>query len=44
MSRSRRKTPIFAHTAARSEASDKRLWHKRRVLPVSASEQLGSPS
>jgi len=29
MSRSHRKTPIFGHTAARSEASDKRLWHKR---------------
>lgn len=29
MSRSIRKTPIFAHTTARSEADDKRLWHKR---------------
>lgn len=29
MSRSRRKTPIFGHTTARSEANDKRLWHKR---------------
>lgn len=29
MSRSRRKTPIFGHTSARSEANDKRLWHKR---------------
>lgn len=29
MSRSHRKTPIFGHTAARSEAGDKRLWHKR---------------
>ncbi len=29
MSRSRRKTPIFGHTSARSEADDKRLWHKR---------------
>ncbi|MDR2213995.1 MAG: hypothetical protein LBE21_10280 [Pseudomonadales bacterium] len=29
MSRSRRKTPIFGHTTARSEAADKRLWHKR---------------
>ena len=29
MSRSRRKTPIFGHTTARSEADDKRLWHKR---------------
>lgn len=29
MSRSRRKTPIFGHTSARSEAHDKRLWHKR---------------
>jgi hypothetical protein len=29
MSRSYRKTPIFGHTTARSEAGDKRLWHKR---------------
>ena len=29
MSRSRRKTPIFGHTTARSEADDKRLWHQR---------------
>jgi len=29
MSRSRLKTPIFGHTTARSEADDKRLWHKR---------------
>lgn len=29
MSRSHRKTPIFGHTTARSEANDKRLWHKR---------------
>ena len=29
MSRSHRKTPIFGHTTARSEAGDKRLWHKR---------------
>lgn len=29
MSRSHRKTPIFGHTSARSEADDKRLWHKR---------------
>ena len=29
MSRSRRKTPIFGHTTARSEVHDKRLWHKR---------------
>ena len=29
MSRSRRKTPIFGHTMARSEADDKRLWHQR---------------
>ena len=29
VSRSRRKTPIFGHTTARSEADDKRLWHKR---------------
>ena len=28
MSRSRRKTPIFGHTTACSEADDKRLWHK----------------
>jgi hypothetical protein len=29
MSRSLRKKPIFGHTTARSEAEDKRLWHKR---------------
>ena len=29
MSRSHRKTPIFGITSARSEAEDKRLWHKR---------------
>lgn len=29
MSRSLRKTPIFGHTTARSEAHDKRQWHKR---------------
>ncbi len=29
MSRSHRKTPIFGHTTARSEADDKRMWHKR---------------
>jgi hypothetical protein len=29
VSRSFRKTPIFGHTTARSEAGDKRLWHKR---------------
>lgn len=29
MSRSRRKTPVFGHTTAVSEADDKRLWHKR---------------
>jgi hypothetical protein len=29
MSRSRRNTPIFGHTSARSEAVDKRIWHKR---------------
>lgn len=29
MSRSIRKTPVFGHTSARSEADDKRLWHKR---------------
>ena len=29
MSRSLRKTPIFGHTNARSEADDKKLWHKR---------------
>lgn len=28
MSRSRRRTPIFGHTTARSEVHDKRLWHK----------------
>ena len=29
MSRSHRKTPIYAVTKARSEAVDKRLWHRR---------------
>lgn len=29
MSRSQRKTPIFGHTTACSEAYDKRQWHKR---------------
>ena len=29
MSRSYRKTPIFGIASARSEADDKRLWHKR---------------
>jgi len=29
MSRSRRMTPIFGNTTARSEAVDKRHWHKR---------------
>lgn len=29
MSRSLRKTPIFGHTTAKSEAADKRQWHKR---------------
>ncbi len=29
MSRSRRKTPIFGYTTARSESDDKRRWHKR---------------
>lgn len=29
MSHSQRKTPIFGNTTARSEAADKRLWHKR---------------
>lgn len=29
MSRSHRKVPIFGHTSARSEAEDKRRWHKR---------------
>jgi hypothetical protein len=29
MARSRRKTPIHGVTMARSEAADKRLWHKR---------------
>lgn len=29
MSRSLRKTPTFGHTTARTEADDKRLWHKR---------------
>lgn len=29
MSRSLRKTPIFGIAAARSEADDKRMWHKR---------------
>lgn len=51
MSRSRRKTPIFGHTTARSEADDKRLWHKRwrsqerdrlAVLPANI-EHLATP-
>lgn len=29
MSRSRRRTPICGVTTARSEKSDKRIWHKR---------------
>lgn len=29
MSRSIRKTPVFGHTSARSEADCKCLWHKR---------------
>lgn len=29
MSRSRRVTPIIGNTTARSEADDKRQWHKR---------------
>ncbi len=29
MSRSYRKTPITGFTTARSEAADKRIWHKR---------------
>lgn len=29
MSRSHRKTPVYAVTKARSEATDKRLWHQR---------------
>lgn len=29
MSRSRKKTPISAHTTCRSEKLDKRIWHKR---------------
>ena len=29
MSRSHRKTPVYAVTSARSEARDKRLWHQR---------------
>jgi len=29
VSRSRRKTPIVGYSTARSEADDKRLWHKR---------------
>lgn len=29
MSRSRRRTPICGLTTARSEADDKRIWHKR---------------
>ncbi len=28
MSRSRRKTPIYGHTTARSEAGDKQQWHQ----------------
>lgn len=38
MSRSFRKTPIFGHTTARSEAHDKRQWHKR--LRVGERSQL----
>ncbi len=40
MSRSRRKTPIFGYTTARSEADDKRLWHKR--WRVSERDQLAT--
>ena len=40
MSRSLRKTPIFGHTTARSEADDKRLWHKR--WRVSERDQLAT--
>ncbi|MHB8742958.1 MAG: hypothetical protein ACYC9L_07500 [Sulfuricaulis sp.] len=29
MSRSRRKTPIYGHTTACSEARDKQQWHQR---------------
>ncbi|SAL87161.1 hypothetical protein AWB68_08299 [Caballeronia choica] len=29
MSRSRKKTPIFAHTTSTSEAADKAAWHRR---------------
>lgn len=29
MSRSRRRTPVCGITCARSEAYDKRIWHKR---------------
>ncbi len=29
MSRSRRKTPVYGYSSARSEAADKRLWHRR---------------
>jgi len=29
MSRSRRKTPVFAYTNSESEAKDKALWHRR---------------
>ena len=29
MSRSRRKTPIVAHTNCRSECQDKKTWHQR---------------
>ena len=29
MSRSHRRTPIFGHTTACSEADDKQRWHKR---------------
>lgn len=35
MARSRRKTPIFGITNARSEAQDKRLWHQRWFAPDS---------
>lgn len=29
MSRSYKKTPIIGHTAAQSEKSDKKIWHRR---------------
>lgn len=41
MSRSYRKTPVYAVTSARSEATDKRLWHQRWRARVRS--QLAAP-